>query len=147
MSLQTIRDGLVTTIVGQGKWAASQISSCDFGLMDLSASCVILQPGPGTSITPIALGTNTVRDKAKNWDISGMVFVKDEGNPETLLSRMWIACDDIYDSVNADDTLNGTADAAMITRISRPSIDAFVTDGNTDWAFIEFSVAAVEYEE
>ena len=147
MSLTSIRNGLVTTIQAYGKWSATEISASDFGIMNTSASCVVLQPGPGTTVTPMSYGTGTIRSKQKNWSIAGFVFVKDTGNAKTLLGNLWTACDDIYESVNSDDTLNSSCDAAIISAISRPSTDTFVTDGNVDWGFIEFTVEATEYDE
>ena len=147
MSLASIRNGLVTTIVGYGKYSSAEVSACDFGIMNTSASCVVLQPGAGTIITPISYGTGTIRSKTKLWSITGKVFVKDVGNAKTMLGNLWTACDDIYESVNSDDTLNTSCDAARITSISRPSMDTFVTDGNIDWAFIDFEVIAEEYDE
>jgi len=147
MSLIGIRNGLVTTIQNYGKYSAAEISASDFGIMNTSASCVVLQPGAGTTITPISYGTGTIRAKTKRWSITGMVFVKDPGNAKTMLGNLWTACDDIYESVNSDDTLSNSCDAAMITSISRPSMDTFITDGNIDWGYISFEVVAEEYDE
>jgi hypothetical protein len=146
MSLAAIRNGLVATIIGAGKWSASQVSTCDFGIMNLSASCVVLQPGAGTQIEPLTLmGGDNVRGNRIVWEIAGMVLVKDPGNPLSLLSSMWTACDDIYASVHADDTLGGAAQVAGIVNISRPSMDSFITDGNVDWGYINFAVRAEEF--
>jgi len=147
MSIQTVRNGLVATIQAYGKWSATEISACDFGICAFSGSAVILQPGPNTMITPIAYGTmgessNPSRQKVVEYDIAGIVMVKDPGDPTAFLGSLWTAVDDIYNSVNSDDTLNGTACAANITNISRPSIDAFLNDGNTDYGFITFGVRA-----
>ena len=146
MSLATVRNGLVTTIVGGGKWSSCEVSTCDFGLMTTSASCVILQPGPGTQIEPLTLmGGDAVRGLRVIWELSGMVFVKDPGAPTCLLGALWTACDDILEAVHRDDTLNGAAQVAMVSAISRPSPDSFVTDGSTDWGYISFTVRAEEF--
>ena len=146
MSMVAMRNGLVTTIVGGGKWSSCEVSACDFGIMNLSASCVVLQPGGGTQIEPLTLmGGDNVRGDRVVWEIAGMVFVKDPGNPTCLLGSLWTACDDIFASVHRDDTLNGAAQVAGITMISRPSMDSFVTDGNVDWGYIQFAVRAEEF--
>jgi len=145
MSLAAIRNGLVETIQNYGRFSASQISTCDFGIAESCASCVVLQPGPGSVFEPITLmGGDSVRAKRNLWEISGVVMVKDPGDPRVLLGNLWTACDDIYNSVNADDTLGGAADAAMITSISRPSIDAFIDAGGVVLGFITFTVRAQE---
>ena len=145
MSLVAIRNGTVKTIQNYGKWVASEISTCDFGIAEACASCVILQPGPGSVFEPITfMGGDSVRAKRNIWEQSGVVMVKDPGDPQALLGNLWTACDDIYNSVNADDTLGGAADAAMITSISRPSIDAFIDAGGVVLGFITFTVRAQE---
>ena len=145
MGIVAIRNGLVETIQNYGKWGASQISTCDFGIAESFASCVVLQPGPGSTFEPITfMGVDTVRAKRNIWEIAGVVLVKDPGNPTAFLGNLWTACDDIYNSVNADDTLNGAAMAAMVTAISRPSMDAFIDTGDNIFGFISFTVRAQE---
>lgn len=148
MTLIGIRNGLIATVVAQGKWAASEISSCDFGIATLCASCVVLQPGPGTVITPTAIGTaacgGTTR-KTKEWDITGMVLVKDPGDATTFLGELWTACDDIFTSIDADTTLDNSCDESYLSTISRPSLDAFIEGEGTDFGFITFNVRATEY--
>jgi hypothetical protein len=145
MSLAAIRNGLVETIQNYGKWSSSQVSTCDFGIAEACASCVVLQPGPGSVFEPITyMGGDSVRAKRNLWDISGVVMVKDPGDPTALLGNLWTACDDIYNSINSDDTLGGAADAAMVISISRPGIDAFIDSGNNVYGFITFTVRAQE---
>jgi len=148
MSITSIRDGLIETIASYGKWTKDEISACDFGIANFSGSCVILQPGPGNVIEPRSYGGGSTcgaaREKNRVWDIAGVVMVKDPGDPTAFLGAMWTAVDDIFNSINHDDTLNGTAEVATLRTISRPSIDAFFTDGNVDWGYITFSVEALE---
>lgn len=150
MTIQTVRNGLIATIVAAGKWQPSEISACDFGVATFSGSSIVLQPGPNSRIRPIADGSMTMsgcaaRTKERTHDISGIVMVKDPGDPTLLLGLLWQAADDIFASVNLDDTLNNTCEAAYISSISRPSIDSFITSGDVDFGFITFSVAATEY--
>ena len=145
MTIAAARDGLVTTIQNYGKWSASQISTCDFGIAEFCASSVILAPGGGTSIEPLTMMQANVRDKRVVWDMAGWVLVKDPGNPLAFLSRIWTAVDDIYGSVNSDDTLAGAVHAARVNRVSRPSMDTFIDMGGVDFAVIEFNVQAEEF--
>ncbi|MHA2135272.1 MAG: hypothetical protein ACW99J_15535 [Candidatus Thorarchaeota archaeon] len=150
MSLADIRDGLIATVVAYGKYGPSEISACDFGITEFSASCLVLQPGPNTRFYPQAgLGQSacgSTRKKRKEWTIAGIGMVKDKGDPRVLLGDLWKMCDDIYDSVNSDDTLDGKAMTSHITLMSRPSIDAFITDGDVDWGYITFALEATEID-
>jgi hypothetical protein len=71
-------------------------------------------------------------------------MVKDKGDPRALLGNLWQMCDDIYESIHSDTTLDGKAEASHITLMSRPSIDSFITDGEVDWGYITFAVEATE---
>lgn len=148
MSLAAMRDGVLSNLLASGKWDSTELSGCDFGVAEYSASCVIIQPGPNSRFYPVAgLGRSacgSTRIKRKEWSIAGIGMVKDPGDPRALLAGLWTIADDIEGAVHADDTLNGAAMAAHITLMSRPSIDAFVSDGNTDWGYITFAIEATE---
>ena len=148
MSLSNIKDGLMANLLASGKWDAAELSSCDFGVTEFSASCVIIQPGPNSRFYPEAgLGRSTcgsTRLKRKEWTIVGIGMVKDQGDPRALLGNLWTLCDDLYDAIDADDTLDGKCMTSHITLMSRPSIDSFVNDGNTDWGYITFALEATE---
>lgn len=144
MSLIAVRNGLVATIQNYGKWAASEISACDFGIMNSSASCVVLQPGADSIVTPLTFSAPS-RNYDVEWHIAGVVFVKDTGDPTSFLAAMWTACDDILNSIQGDDSLNGSCLEAHVSTIGRPSWDSFISDGNIDWAFVTFTVSAHEF--
>ncbi len=146
MTLQGIRTGLLKTLLASGKWDDSELSGCDFGVTEFSASCVIIQPGPNSRFYPIAGNTSDGKNRTyrKEWTIAGIGMVKDKGDPRILLGNLWTLCDDIYSAVGADDTLDESCMASHITLMSRPSIDAFVSDGNVDWGYITFAIEATE---
>ena len=146
MSFVTARNGLVATIQAYGKFSASQISTCDFGIVELAASTVVIFPGPNTTITPLTFqSTASTRTKEVTYDIQGVVFVKDPGDPKAWLANLWTASDDIFNSVNLDDSLNGQIQAAHVTTRGRPDPDTFYRLNDIDYAGIRFSVRAVEW--
>jgi len=148
MSLSNIRDGLIATIIAHGKFGPNEISACDFGIMEFSASCIVLQPGPNTRFYPVAGQGMSVcggsRTKRQEWTIAGIGMVKDQGDPRALLGNLWTMSDDIFESIDSDDTLDGKALASHITLLSRPSIDSFINDGEMDWGYITFALEATE---
>lgn len=148
MPIKDMLDGLIATIEAHGKWTVNEISACDYGIANLSGSTVHLSPGPDSSIFPLTGGLSACggsRQKQATWNIAGMVLVKDPGSPTLFLGRLWTAYDDIFDSVNSDDTLDGKVEAAHISAISRPSPDAFIEGEGADYGFINFVVTGVEY--
>lgn len=143
MSLSALKDGALQTLVNGGHWTSTEVSGCDFGIATRSASAVILQPGPNSNFRRLSMGDPT--DKYQIWNIAGIVMIKRPSDSTQLLNMVWQACDDIYDTFDGDDTLNGAACTALVTQISRPSIDSFISDGATDWAWVEFIIQAEEY--
>jgi hypothetical protein len=149
MSISNIRDGVIATLVAGGKFSPCQVSACDFGITEFNSCAVIIQPGPNTRFYPMAgMGSTcgTSRTKRREWTIAGIGLVKDRGDAKLLLGDLWTLCDDLYDSLNSDDTLDGSALASHITLMSRPSIDSFVTDGEIDWGYITFALEATEID-
>jgi len=147
MTSVAMRDGAVTTFVNFGRFNSCQVSASDFGIMENSACCIVLQPGQNSSAIPILLQSIDTRRKQIEREIYGMGFVKDQGNPKALLGNLWVMVDDIYDSVNSDDTLNGSVLAAHVATISRPSVDSFIEAGTATFGFITFVVKGTEIDE
>ena len=142
-----MRDGLITVIANASMFHRDQISACDFGISTFSGCSIVLQPGPGSNFQPLTYGTFAAaacknRQQMENWSITGILLVKDMGNPKQLLGDLWQGADDLFDAIDVDSTLDGNACMARITEISRPSIDAFVTAGDQDFGFLTFEVEA-----
>ena len=142
-----MRDGLINVLADASMFSRDQISACDFGIAVHSACSIIIQPGAGTNFQPLTFSTFAAaacknRQQMETWEIIGILLIKDTGNPEKLLGDLWQGADDIFDAVDVDHTLDGNACIARITAISRPSIDAFVTQGDQDFGFLTFEVEA-----
>ena len=85
-------------LLDSGKWDEGELSRCDFGVAEFSASCVGVQPGPNSRFYPVAGTTSACggsRLKRKEWKIAGIGLVKDKGDPRELLAGMWQMCDDL----------------------------------------------------
>lgn len=143
MSLQLIRNGLFTLFTASGPYLASEVSTCDFGIIgNVSASAIVLMPGPNSYIEPLADGFT--RDKRKYWDIAGRGYIKFDGDATDLLSRTWQMHDDIYNTVNKDDSLQGTATAAMVKSFNF-NPDVAVDAAGALWGVINFRIVAEEF--
>lgn len=150
MTIANMRNGVLDVLVSSGKWTRSEISGCDFGVAVNSACAVILQPGPDSRITPLDFGTFGsaacgARDKRREWRISGILLIKDRGNPELMLGDLWQGVDDLYTALSVDDSLNGMACVATLETISRPTMDSFIEAGGIDYGFLTFSLVAEEW--
>lgn len=134
-------------LVDASMYNEDQISACDFGIAAFATCSIIIQPGPNSNFRPLTFGTFAdsacnAMQQFENWSITGILLVKDTGDSKKLLADLWIGADDLFDAIDADNTLNNSACMARITAISRPSIDAFVTQGDQDFGFLTFDVEA-----
>jgi hypothetical protein len=145
VSLAEIREGLYYTLQVWGPWLASEISTCDFGILESVSSCgIVFMPSTDTSFEETGFGT-TDADDTSTWSIEGGLYIKDTGDPRALLNKVWLGHDDLRDTLRKDRRLNNTADNSILTGMSfDPTIALEV--GGALWAQIKFKIQAVEFE-
>ena len=137
--LQDIRDGLYYTLYTWGPFTASEMSTCAFDVLEFASGCAIVFL-PGDSDFE-ALGFGASGNDYRHWGIEGSGYIKDTGDPKSLLRRVWKFHDDLYDTVRLDHTLNGAASFARVTRMSFAR-DVGVEAGGHYWAEVKFTVIA-----
>jgi len=143
MSLQAIRNGLFALFTASGPYAATEVSTCDFGIIgDVSTCAIIFMPGANSYIDPETLGW--VRDKHIYWDIAGRGYIKFDGDATGLLSKVWQIHDDIFGTVNKDDTLQGSACAAAVKSLNF-NPDVAVDAAGALWGVVNFRIVAEEF--
>jgi len=144
MSLQAIRNGLVTTLAACGPWAASEISTCSFDVLEHASACaIVILPGPTAEMDPDRFGTPS-RNYVRSWNLQGTLYIRDTGDPAAVLSRTWQGHDDLFNTISKDDTLASSACAARLLRINGLP-GQFVEAGGHVWKPVEFIVLAEEW--
>jgi len=68
--------------------------------------------------TPNRNNNAPARGYLRAWGINGEAFLKDTGDPELVMSRVWQVHDDLYNTISKDDTLNGAAFSSALTGFS-----------------------------
>ena len=147
MSLATIRNSLVGFLAASGPWAASEISTCSFGVLEsVSGSAVVLQPGPSSDIAPFTMdGQAAPGAYIRNWSIRGGLYIKDNGDAESVLGSCWQAHDDLYSTfAKSDRPANSGAQIVYLKRIGFPPAN-FERYGGALWAVVDFEIAAEEF--
>lgn len=144
MSLATIRNGLFATLTACGPFAATEISTCSFDPLQHTSLCAIVFLPGDSEILPQAIGRAPAREYHRRWQIAGTMYIKDTGDPKRLLSSVWLGVDSLYETIAKDDTLQSSACAAAITRISYDA-EQFVEAAGAIWAPIRFTVLAEEF--
>lgn len=139
--LQLIRNGFYRTLTACGPYSACDVSACDFGILDTipGACAVMFMPGTST-FTPLAIGTQPSRWDNRGWGITGQVWVKEINDPVTFNGRIWQAHDDLYNTIQKDNSLNNTCQNARVTQMQ------FIADGNDKegqhWGVVQFTIVA-----
>ena len=145
MTLQAIRNGLFGQLTACGPYAASEISTCSYGVLETAATCALVYlPGSDTSFEELA-GTQTSGLDVMHWSIGGSVYIRDSGDPARLLSKAWQAHDDLWSTVKKDRSLGGTADnARLVSMAFDPKIG--VEAGGAFWAEVRWKLRADELD-
>lgn len=145
MSLASIRNALVTFLAASGPWAASEISTCSYGVLEsVGASAIVLQPA-GAEIAPFTFdGQAQPGTWVRDWKIRGAVYIKDSGDAEQTLGRCWQAHDDLFTTLSKDNDLGGAAQIAYLSRIGFPPAN-FESFGGALWAVVDFDFTAQEF--
>ena len=146
MSLVSVRNGLVTTLAACGPYLAKEISTCDFGIIAVSAgSAIIITPTGDSNIELATMGGNAVAlNEYPVWEITGEVYVAYRGDSPTFLSKIWSGIDDIRTTVGKDVTLAGQASFARITKFHFNINEAYDISG-IDYGVFRFQLEAYDY--
>ena len=146
MSLADIREGLYYTLQVWGPWLASEISTCDFGILETATACaIVFMPSTDSSFEETGFGTSDSSD-TNVWSIEGGLYIKDTGDPRALLNKVWLGHDDLRNTFRKDRRLNGTADNAVLMSMSFDPTIALEAGGAL-WAQVLWKIQAIEYME
>lgn len=144
MSLAAIRNGLYQTFTACGPWDETEISTCDFGILESTSACaIVFMPGT-TVITPNRNRSAPSRGYLRQWGIRGRGYIKDTGDPELVLTRVWQFCDDLYNTLVKDDTLNGTAFSSQLNTIDFDMVTGGIDVAGQFFMEIPFTLTAEE---
>lgn len=145
MTLQAIRNALYNQLVTCGPYAASEVSTCSYNMLETAATCALVYlPGGDTSFEELA-GTPTAGLDYKHWSIGGSVYIRDSGDEQRLLSLVWQAHDDLWNTIQKDRSLGGTVDNARLAGMAfDPKMG--VTAGGAYWAEVRWRLRADELD-
>ena len=147
MSLQGVRDGLIVTLAAASAFDTKQISGSDYGILETSDSCAIMVMPLGISSEPLTFGAP--RQRLITWELDVQAYVKDTGDPITVLGNLWVIADEVRGALDSDDKLDSSCKKAKIRSATQPkgvgrgpdAVDA----GGATWIPWYFTVAADEF--
>lgn len=140
MSLATIRSGLYTHLTASGPFLSTEVSSCSFDVLESSTACAITFFPEGTSEFERLTFDG---DERRRWRIGGTLWIRDLNQPENMLSRIWLAHDDLYTTFNKTTDLGDRQLNVKLATVSH-RIDSFRDIGGHLYKPVDFVVLVDE---
>ena len=97
-------------------------------------------PDGATEIEPLTFGN---ADK-RNWRLGGTLWIKDNSDPQNLLSRIWLGYDDLYNTFHKTDDLGGVCQKLQLTIITQRTGNFWNAGGHT-WKPVDWVAIAEEF--
>ena len=143
MSASAIADGFVTMIGSASLLGAHAVRKDSYEVLETSASacCVIQLTGATSESTTFS---NTYSPE-QSWGFSLDVFVRDTGNSQAAMNKVWAVTDNIMNTIEADSTIQGTADSVRSISYSRDP-ERLLNVGGAIWLPMKFDVNVIEWE-
>lgn len=141
-NLEAIRDGLFLTLVTHGPYSSGQISACGFDVLEGSNTCAVtFYPGGESQFEPQGYDVDNERHDTEVWTIDGSIWIKDTGDPQALLGKVWRAPHDLKQTINRDTSLGGSCSDATVRWISVDVENEYEAAGQA-WQRIRFRLEA-----
>lgn len=143
MSASAIKDGLVTTLSAASAFGAGGVDTNYSILETTGGSCLVLS-WANLDSAPMAYG---VAHKERVWTFAVEIFMKDTGDPVSLMNRPFSAIDTIVTALEADPTVQGTAESVPAIRaFHRPSqFRQLVDAGGAIWVMFQIEIDIREW--
>jgi len=104
MSVETARDDFIQDLLDSGYWKASEISACDYSILDTCNTCAIMV-GPGNGTWDIqAYGG----DIGGDFELEAEGYIREAEDPREAKKRVWEFIRDFYTAITGGSNL--TAD-------------------------------------
>jgi hypothetical protein len=137
-SIKTVGALCVDDLVDSGSFLSTQVSACDYGVLDTKAGCAIVVQ-PQSSTTTWA----TWNTAQFNWGLRLECFIQDTGNPVQVLTRVWDIQDAVIGAILAGSNLNTAHRSARPVALDRPA-DTFVEFAGHDYVPVYVNVLVEE---
>ena len=142
MSASAIADGLVTLLGSASVFGVGRVRKNSYEVLETSASscCVIQWIGLNSDHTTFGNPYSPER----TWDMKLDVYVRDTGNSQATMDRVWTVTDMTINALDSDPTIQGTVDMIRTIRARRDP-NQFAEIGGAVWLPSEWTISVVEY--
>ena len=139
-----LRNGVTQTLVACGPYSVLQVSTCDYGVVERSSGCAIMFNFDEADFEPITYGANNQPTKFGVAKFNGECYIQFGGDGQAYLGKVWTAIDDLRATFDKDDSLQGSACMAWVSRF-KYNIDEGYEMGGKDWGLVRFTLTIHDF--
>ncbi len=134
-----LADALVTMLTATSVFGASMVAKSNYLVLEQSSgSCAVVSfTAVDTRVDAHAHGLQRI------WENNVEIFIRDTGDADTVLNRIYSAVDATLLCLESDDTIQGQVSEVVSTNIRRDR-NRFVEAGGATWLPIEVSLETRE---
>jgi hypothetical protein len=140
VTIKSAASAIIDDLVDSGSFLRTQVSACDYGVMDTAAAgcAIVLQPSQ-SAFDLIAYGGVTY----DTWGITAECYVRETGNVEQTLTRVWDIIDAVKTAINSGTCGNTATRVVQVNSINRPRA-VYESLGGNDFLPVFVNIAAKE---
>jgi len=137
-TIKSCASALLDDLVDSGSFLRSQVSACDYAVLESGATCaIVVQPLTSTA-RPLTFGTQEYA-----WGFRLECYVKDTGRVPDTLTRVYDIQDAVAGAIMTGSNLRTAERDARVTSFSRPP-DSFVEFNGHDYLPVYISVTVTD---
>ncbi len=140
----TLRNGVAQTLAACGPYSATQISTCDYGVVERSSGCAIMFNFDEADFEPITYDENNTAAEFGVIKFNGEEYIQFGGDGQAYLAKVWGAIDDLRTTFKKDHHLQGSACRAWVSKF-KYNIDEGYEMGGKDWGLIRFTLTIQDF--
>ena len=135
-----IADGLVTLLSAASMFGSTGVSKDSYQVVETSTCSAVVR---FVGLHSEAVGFGRPPDRQRTWQFNIKCYVRDLGDPQSTINRVWLCADKVVSCLESDDTIQGTADRVDNIDVTHNPERAETTGGGT-WLTLEVVPNIVE---
>jgi hypothetical protein len=140
VTIKAAASAIIDDLVDSGSFLRTQVSACDYGVLDTSGGCaVVVRPGNST-MEQIGYGGGELN----TWGFIVQGYVRDTGNVTEFLGRVYDMHDALREAINTGTNANTAMLTTKVVSTLHSPDTSFVSPGGNDFSLVTANVTARE---
>ena len=126
MTIKAAASALIDDLVDSGSFLRTQVSACDYGVLEGNACAIVVQPESST------LEEHVYGALERVWGLRAECFIRDTGDVQATLTAVWDIHDAVDGAIASGSNLNTATRRARARAFTRAP-DTFVEFQGNDY--------------